>query len=424
MVISPLGAATSIDHGGGQPKDSGLMMVIDCDQHLYEPRHMWRDHIEPAYRYAALDIVDDELGYAWLTWRGRHLQLADVQLPRATERLGGHRIRQRAGQPAEYSYDEALPDDYWDPAARVRRLDEMGLREAVLFPNFGLLWERLLSDDVPALLANMAAWNRWCASVAAAGRGRLHPAAHLSLRDAAWVDDQLRVLSAAGVRLAMIAAAPIDGRPMSDPEHDRIWSSFVEHGVTPAFHVADPPRAFADGWYADARQDFVSPFDSILLSMPPALALTDLIINGALARHPDLRIGVVELGATWVPHYLMMLDGGWEFTKRINGRPPVELAERPSDYFRQQVRVAAFSYEDPARLAAQAGDLFMACSDYPHAEGTDQPLADYATIHLTPDTAPALFRDNVAVLLGAGAGEAVSAPVEPVDMGWLAAQQS
>ena len=41
----------------------------------------------------------------------------------------------------------------------------MGLDGAVVFPNFGLLWERRLSESLPALTANMAAWNRWCASV-------------------------------------------------------------------------------------------------------------------------------------------------------------------------------------------------------------------------------------------------------------------
>jgi Amidohydrolase len=246
----------------------------------------------------------------------------------------------------------------------------------------------------------------------------------VSLRDAGWLDEQLRALSAAGVRLAMVAAAPVDGRPLSHRDHDAMWSAFVEHGVTPTFHVSDQPRAFADGWYADARDEFVSPLDSIMLSTPPALALTDLIVNGVLARHPDLRFGVVELGATWVPHYLRMLDGGWEFTRRINGREPAPLDRMPSDYFRAQVRVAAFSYEDPARLADLAGPLFMACSDYPHAEGTDRPLPDYAAGGLEPGADPALFRDNVGFLLGAASPAAGvrRRPVPASDTGWLAAQ--
>jgi predicted TIM-barrel fold metal-dependent hydrolase len=377
-----------------------MTAVIDCDQHLYEARTMWRDHIDPAHASDALAIEDDELGYAWLTWRGRRLELADVQRPGQNEAIGAHRNAYRAGLPVSYSFDEALPDDYWEPVARAKKIAEMGLDQAVLFPNFGLLWERALSGDLPALTANMGAWNRWCTVVADEGGGTLHPVAHLTLRDPQWLEQQLAMLSGGGVRMAMIGASPVDGRPLSHQDHDRIWSAFVEHGITPAFHVGEQQRAAADGWYGERPDNFVSPLDSVLLSVPPTVALTDLIVNGTLARHPDLRIGVIELGAIWVPTYLMMLEGGWEFTNRLNGRPPVELDLRPSEYFRRQVRVAAFSYEMPQRLMASVGDLFMACSDYPHAEGTAQPLADYAGQDLEPSASPGLFTGNAAFLLG------------------------
>ena len=45
-----------------------LAPVIDSDQHLYETRTMWLDHIDPQHRDDALRIVDDELGYPWLSW--------------------------------------------------------------------------------------------------------------------------------------------------------------------------------------------------------------------------------------------------------------------------------------------------------------------------------------------------------------------
>ena len=115
----------------------------------------------------------------------------------------------------------------------------------------------------------------------------------------------------------------------------------------------------------------------MFLWTPAALACTDLILNGTLDKHPDLRIGIVELSAVWVPMFLMMLDGGPQFAEKLNGRPLYELAMRPSDYFRRQVRVSSFAYELPARLIRQTGDLYMCCSDYPHSEGTATPLKDY-----------------------------------------------
>jgi predicted TIM-barrel fold metal-dependent hydrolase len=381
--------------------NADMPSVVDSDQHLYETRTMWCDHIDPDRREDALRIVDDELGYPWLTWRDRKLQPADVQRPGETSALGTLHERIRAGRPPETRYDDELPRDYWDAAARADRLAAMGVDEAVVFPNFGLLWERTLDADLGALTANMTAWNRWCASVATDGSGKVHPVAHVTLRDEQWLLAELARLERDGVRLAMVAPAVVDGRPLSHRDHDAMWRAFVEHGVRPLFHVADQRRPFADAWYTDPADAFVSTLDSVFLWTAAALACTDLILNGTLERHPDLRIGIVELSAVWVPMFLMMLDGGSDFTARLNGRPLAPLPMRPSDYFRRQVRVSSFSYELPSRLIRQTGDLYMCCSDYPHSEGTATPLADYAdsAIPLGPDDAPGLFRDNVSMLL-------------------------
>jgi predicted TIM-barrel fold metal-dependent hydrolase len=375
--------------------------VVDSDQHLYETRTMWRDHIDPDRRDDALVIVDDDLGYPWLTWRGQKLSPADVQRPGETSALGAIHERIRTGIAPQARYDDELPRDYWDATARAGRLAEMGVDEAVVFPNFGLLWERALDADLGALTANMTAWNRWCATVVTDGRGRVHPVAHVTLRDEQWLRAELARLERDGVKLAMTAPALVDGRPLSHPDHDPIWRAFVEHGVRPVFHVADQRRPFADAWYTDPPDAFISTLDSVFLWTAAALACTDLILNGTLERHPDLRIGIVELSAVWVPMFLMMLDGGSDFTARLNGRPLAPLTMRPSEYFRRQVRVSSFSYELPARLIRQTGDLYMCCSDYPHSEGTATPLADYtnAAVPVGPDDAPGLFGNNVTMLL-------------------------
>jgi len=377
-----------------------MATVIDSDQHLFESRSLWADHIDPVHREDALAILDDDLGYPWLTWRGRRLSLAQVQHPGSTSELGDLTQRSRKRLPPESSYDDELPAEYWEPGARLEQLTSMGLDGAVLFPNFGLLWERSLSGSPAALTANMSAWNRWCGAVVAEGAGRLHPVAHLTLRDPVWLESELASLSATGVRLGMIAPAAVDGRPLSHRDHDRLWAAFVDHGVTPVFHVADQPRIIDEAFYPKAEDTAISALDSIFLWVPPAVAITDLIVNGVLERHPDLKFGIVELSSIWVPLYLRMLDGGWEFTSALNGERPSELTQQPSEYFRNQVRVSAFSYERPARLMTASGDLFMCCSDYPHSEGTASPIGDYADSGGPPPDARGFYRDNVASLLG------------------------
>jgi predicted TIM-barrel fold metal-dependent hydrolase len=380
--------------------------VIDSDQHLYEYRSLWEEHIEPARRGDAIRFVDDALGHVRVEWRDRVLSVADVQTPGETDAIGERRRRERTGAPPLARYDEILPRDYWDPAARRDKLAALGVDEAICFPNYGLVWERTLSSDLPALTANMAAWNRWCETVVQEGRGRLYPVAHLTLRDPVWLEAQLARLAAAGVRAAMLAPALVDGKPLSHPGLDRSWAAFAHHGISPIFHVADQPKVFDEAWYTDRADLGVSAVDSVLLYVPAALACTDLILNGVLERHPDLRLGIVELSAVWVPLFLMMLDGGSQFVRRLDGRE-AKLSLRPSSYFKRQVRVSSFAYELPANIQRQLGgaDLLMCCSDYPHSEGTARPLADYAApgkLAVTPDAAPGLFHDNAAFLLRKG----------------------
>ncbi|HEY3095362.1 MAG TPA: hypothetical protein VGK05_00840 [Acidimicrobiia bacterium] len=381
--------------------------VIDCDQHLFETRTLWADHADPGHRDQVLQIVDDDAGNSWLTWQGRRIVLADVTVPGETEEVGARLQRALAGTPPEHRYDDALPLEYWQPAARLAQLDRLGLDEAFLFPNYGLAWEHTLAGDLDATKTNMAAWNRWAIEVAAEGKGRLQPVAHLTLRDLDWFDEQVAALARGGVRLAMIAPALVDGRPLSHPDLDRAWAAFIDHDVAPVFHVANQQRPFDEAWYATDPEPSNPVLSSVFLWVPAALGIADLVVNGVLERRPELRIGVIELSAVWMPMFLMYLDGGVRFVTRLHGKAITDMPMAPSEYVRRQVRVAAFSYERPERLMQKVGDLFMCCSDYPHSEGTGHPLEDYRALDDTtsdPANAPGLYHDNAAWLLGRGNG--------------------
>ena len=165
--------------------------VIDSDQHLFEYRGLWQEHIDPARRDDAIRFVDDPLGHVRVQWRDRVLSVADVQIPGETDAIGERRRRERSGAPPLARYDEILPRDYWEPAARREQLAALGVDEAICFPNYGLVWERTLQADLGALTANMAAWNRWCETVvqrrpgAAAPRCASHAARSRLARSAA-----------------------------------------------------------------------------------------------------------------------------------------------------------------------------------------------------------------------------------------------
>ncbi len=375
-----------------------MTLLIDSDTHLFEPAGMWMQYVNPADRDVALRMETDDLGYTWLMFGDRRLSLGGPHRPGDVDGIGVFRQRLLDGLPAEFDLEE-FNAGYSDPNARLLQLDRAGFDASIMFPNYGISWERPLQGDLRATLANMTAWNRWIVEVAAKGVGRLYPVAHLSLRNLDWLEAQLETLADSGIRLGLIAPALVDGRPLSHPELDRAWAAFVDHGITPVFHVANQPRPFDEAWYGEDMEGGITPLSVVFIWTAAALAVTDLILNGVLERYPDLRMGIMELSARWVPQHLQMMDGGYRHTARFNGES-TELSLMPSEYFRRQVRVAAFSYELPNRLMASSGDIFMACSDYPHTEGTSTAIDDYAGAGLVPgDGTAGFFGGNAAFLL-------------------------
>ncbi len=371
--------------------------VIDSDTHLFEPAGMWQEYVDPADRDVALHMAVDELGYTWLMFGDRRLSLGGPHRPGDVDGIGAFRQGLIERQPVEFDLEQ-FNSSYSDPTARLLQLDRAGFDASIMFPNYGISWERPLQGDLRATLANMTAWNRWIVEVAAQGNGRLYPVAHLSLRDLGWLEAQLETLASGGIRLGLIPPALVDGRPLSHPDLDRAWAAFVDHGIAPVFHVANQARPFDEAWYGPDMEGGITPMSTVFIWTGAALAMTDLILNGVLERHPDLRMGIMELSARWVPMHLQMMDGGYRHTSRFNGES-VDLSLMPSEYFRRQVRVAAFSYEQPHRLAARAGDIFMACSDYPHTEGTSTAIEDYAASGLTLDESSSQFFGGNAAFL-------------------------
>ena len=378
------------------------LAFIDCDMHIFEPRTTWADHIDPELKDRALAIEDDELGYPWLTWQGRKLYPAEYQEPGKAKPIGEHRKRMEQGLPAEKSYEEMIPPAYSEPAARVAKLDEWGLDAAVLFPNWGLLWEHMLSADLTALCGNMRAYNRWVAGVVAEGKGRLFGVAHVTLRDRGWILEELPRLRDAGIKLAMVAPAPVDGKALGHPDLDPVWRAFIENDVAVCFHVGGFQPPLDRAWYEQDPEPVDKLMGSVFLWVAPAVAIAHMIIHGTLDRHPDLRLGVIELTAHWVPQFTAMLEGSWGFYASRHGEPLSELSLPPSVYFARQVKVEALAYEQPGTLIGQVGeDTFMFGSDWPHAEGIAEPRRAYeAMVGELPDSAKQkLYSDNVRWLL-------------------------
>ena len=180
-------------------------------------------------------------------------------------------------------------------------LDRFGIDAAVLFPNYGLLWDKMLSEDRNAQRENARAYNRFMAETVSDGDGRLFGVAHVFLHDPEWAVREIERVSAQGVRLAMIAPAPVDGKPLSHSDFDPVWAACCANEVAPVFHVSGFESPMNPAWHLGETDDGGLLLDSIFLWLAPAVALANLILTGSLEKFPALRIGVVELTAAGCP---------------------------------------------------------------------------------------------------------------------------
>ncbi len=262
------------------------LQTIDVDQHLFESRTTWSEYIDPARRSDALSIADDEAGWPWLTWRGDRLTPLEVPIPERSSLIGDDRLRRLRGERAPVSFDESVPDSYRLAGARVASLDEFGLDAAVMFPNYGLLWEQRLASDREAQRANARAYNRFVADVCGEAEGRLFGVAHVMLHDPAWAVEEIRRVRAQGLRLAMIAPAPVDGKPLAhadfDPGLERLQRRRRRSRVPRlGIHESPAPPGLADGGARGRRAALR--LDLLVPGAPRSLLANLILKRGARA---------------------------------------------------------------------------------------------------------------------------------------------
>jgi uncharacterized protein len=136
--------------------------------------------------------------------------------------------------------------------------------------------------------------------------------------------------------------------------------------------------------------------DLTVIHHAPQRFISVLVLDGVLDRHPDLRGGVIEIGAGWVPDMIRRLDHAVD----IWSKPEPHLARmrrKPSEQIRQQLRFTPYPFEDVSAMVNESfQELYMFSSDYPHAEGGRDPLGrfDRSLASLTEYTRTRFFSGN------------------------------
>ena len=174
---------------------------------------------------------------------------------------------------------------------------------------------------------------------------------------ARWADDK---------RFVQVLMLVMGDMPLGKRTYWPIYAAAQRLGLTIGVHAGsayhNPPTSI--GWGSYHIEDYVAQATAFQTQ------LTSLIVEGVFARHPNLKMVMLESGFTWLPAYLWRLHKFWRGIRMETpwvDRAPLEIVRSNIRFSLQPVDAPP----DPATLNRlfdhmQSDELLLFSTDYPH----------------------------------------------------------
>jgi predicted TIM-barrel fold metal-dependent hydrolase len=320
----------------------GDTAIIDLDSHLVGDVPNWERFIEDAWKSSLPRRLPGGPEERTQTQVGPRIMI-------------GSEVGRQAAEKPNWVRPENLT-----PEGRVRMQDRAGIDIAVLSPNspaIDLVW---FPDDPRLAAAYARAQNNYMAHFAAEFPERLKWAGLIPWQDRDLAIDELQRTAASGMKGLNFKAVPLSGREWSDPYYDPVYAELERLGLPIIIHETKTAsigqERFADNFF------FSHMVGRVLEAM---VGMMVFICGGVLERHPDLKLVVLETGASQIPWWLARMDEHYE---KLPFLVPW-LTMKPSDYFRRQVFVGCEPFEDPLfewAVDLLGDDNLVLATDTPH----------------------------------------------------------
>ncbi len=263
---------------------------------------------------------------------------------------------------------------------RSRALDLLGFERQLVFSTFSGE-QTFAPGDVELEYGAARAHNRAMAAFCG-DDPRLSGVAMLPLDDPDRAVGEVEHLLELGLAAAWVPHRDCGGRSPGHDDLDPVWARLAEAELPFVLHVGGVGLQLDPVWMHTGRpvpQDWqgggenIRGKDMLALHHGAELFCGAMVFDGVFERHRGLRGAVVELGAGWVPSWLRRLDwtaGIWKREADL-----AALTRRPSEIVAEHLAFTPYVYEDVGQLVDEsAATLYLFSSDYPHREGSRDPI--------------------------------------------------
>ncbi|MDN2499744.1 amidohydrolase [Nocardia nova] len=355
--------------------------LFDADNHLYETK-------EALTRYLPKEF-EGAIQYVALNGRTKIAVLGQISeyIPNPTfevvARPGAMEEYFKNGNPEGKSRREifgkpmrSIPA-FYEPGPRLELMNELQLDRTLMFPTLASLIEERMRHHPDLIHAVVHSLNQWLLEEWGFNyKDRIFTVPVVSLPIVEKAIEELDWCVEHGAKAILVRPAPVPGlrgpRSFALPEFDPFWKRVVEHDVLVTMHSSDSGYSRFNAEWEGSNLEML-PFKTNTFRMttewrPIQDAVASWVCHGALFRHPELKVAVIENGASWLAPLLENLHDVYKKAPEGFGfQDPVEAVKR-------SIHVSPFWEEDLQAIADLIGvENVLFGSDYPHPEGLAEP---------------------------------------------------
>ncbi len=244
---------------------------------------------------------------------------------------------------------------------RSQVFDRWGAGFAVCNCLYGV--QLVFNEDMARAFA--CAVNDWVAREWLDRDPRLRASIVVPLQNVEYAVDEIE-RCAKDPRFVQVLVLAMGETPLGRRHFWPIYAAAERHGLALGIHAGSAYRhpVTSLGWPSYYVEDYLAQSQGFQSQV------ASLICEGALAKHPGLKIVLIESGVTWVPAFLWRLSKFWRGL-----RSEVPWVDRsPQDIFRDHFRLTTQPFDVPdapdivSRIVEHLGsdELLLFSSDYPH----------------------------------------------------------